>query len=157
MIPDTVMGLPVHPLLVHAPVVLIPLSALGLILIVVVPRFRPQYGTLVAIGCVLSFLSAWAAELTGQDFEERLEESGQLGGEVAEKVADHAALGQTMPWFGLALAIVGVAFVVLTRRGAAKNVILAVSILAVIVAGATTVQLVRTGHAGATAVFNPAG
>jgi hypothetical protein len=39
----TVNGLPLHPLLVHAVVVLLPLAAVGSIIIAVVPRWRRRY------------------------------------------------------------------------------------------------------------------
>jgi hypothetical protein len=41
---DTVAGLPVHPLVVHAAVVLLPLSAIGLVTIILVPRWRASFG-----------------------------------------------------------------------------------------------------------------
>jgi hypothetical protein len=154
VIPETVFGLPAHPLIVHAPVILVPLATLGVIAIVVVPRWRERYGSLVAILAVVAFLSTIAAYLSGENFEETFEGAG---GSLGEKIEAHEALGKTMPWFGLGLAIVAVGFVLLVRRGAAKNVILVAAVVAVVVSGAATVQLIRTGHAGATAVFNPGG
>lgn len=153
MIPETVFGLPVHPLVVHAPVVLIPLTALGIVAIVVVPRWRRGYGPLVAAGSVAAFLSALAARLTGEAFEESLD----LGGQVAEKVEIHEQLGQVLPWFVLVQAVLTVALVLVDRRGAGRAVVLTVAVLAVVAAGAATVQVVRTGHAGSEAVWNPTG
>ena len=46
---DTVQGLPVHALVVHGVVVLVPLAALGLIAIAVRPSWRKTYAPLVAI------------------------------------------------------------------------------------------------------------
>jgi len=39
----TINGLPLHPLLVHAVVVLLPLAAVGSIIIAVVPKWRRRY------------------------------------------------------------------------------------------------------------------
>ena len=39
---DTVLGLPLHPLVVHAVVVLLPLVALGVMALAVVPRWRAR-------------------------------------------------------------------------------------------------------------------
>lgn len=153
MIPETVFGLPIHPLVVHAPVVLVPLTALGLVAIVVVPRWRRPYGPLLALGAVAAAASAFAARLTGEAFEESLE----LGGPVAEKVAIHENLGTTLPWFVLAQAVLTIALVLVDRRDAGRAVVLGVAVVAVIAAGVATVQLVRTGHAGSEAVWNPTG
>ncbi|MDH5279339.1 MAG: hypothetical protein OEW53_09900, partial [Actinomycetota bacterium] len=45
--PDTIGDVPVHPLVVHAVVVLLPLAALGVLVLVVVPRWRPTFAPLV--------------------------------------------------------------------------------------------------------------
>lgn len=153
MIPETFFGLPLHPLVVHAPVVLVPLTALGLVAVVVVPRWRRPYGPLLVLGAIAASSSAWAARLTGEAFEESLD----LSGPVAEKVAIHESLGTTLPWFVLVQAVLTIAFMLVDRRDAARAVVLGVAILAVVAAGAATVQLVRTGHAGSAAVWDPAG
>ena len=41
---DLVNGIPVHPLVVHAAVVLVPLAALGLVVMAVWPRFSRSLG-----------------------------------------------------------------------------------------------------------------
>ena len=40
---DTIAGLPLHPLIVHGAVVLLPLSALGLLGVIFLPRLRKAY------------------------------------------------------------------------------------------------------------------
>lgn len=47
--PSTIFGLPLHPLLVYATVVFVPLAALLVILAVTVPRFRTWAGPLPTI------------------------------------------------------------------------------------------------------------
>ena len=46
--PSTIFGLPVHPLLVHATVVFVPLAVAMVVLAVLVPRFRVWAGPLPA-------------------------------------------------------------------------------------------------------------
>ena len=46
--PETVFGLPIHPLIVHATVVVVPTAALVLVLAVLLPRFRAWAGPLPA-------------------------------------------------------------------------------------------------------------
>ncbi len=46
---DSVAGLPLHPLVVHAVVVLVPLAAVGFMLMAVLPSFSRRFGVLVVI------------------------------------------------------------------------------------------------------------
>lgn len=150
MIPHFVNGLPLHPLVVHIPVVLVPLTSLGLIAIVLVPRWRATYGLLIAGTSVVAFLGTGLAFFSGKNFLRDRGFSGDL-------IQRHEHLGETMPWFALALSIVAIGYVVLVRRGAAKNVLLVVGILAIVVAGVTTAELARVGDAGAKSVFGTSG
>ena len=49
---DSVFGLPLHPLAVHAVVVLVPLAALGAVVMVVSRRLARRYGGLIVAACV---------------------------------------------------------------------------------------------------------
>ena len=64
--PDTVFGLPAHPLIVHATAVLVPLAALLVILAGCWPRFRAWAGPLPMglslVGLVLTPLSTASGE-----------------------------------------------------------------------------------------------
>jgi len=40
---DLITGLPVHPLVIHAVVVLVPLAAIGALLVIFIPKFRVTY------------------------------------------------------------------------------------------------------------------
>jgi uncharacterized membrane protein len=69
---DTIAGLPVHPLVVHAAVVLVPLACVGLILVVAVPTLREKYAVLVLIGLVVGTLCVLVAESSGVALAERV-------------------------------------------------------------------------------------
>jgi len=157
VIPETVFGLPFHVLVNHGAVVLVPLAALGVIAIAVVPRWRERYGVLVAGLTVVASLTTFVTVASGETFERSLTEAGQLGGPVADKVEEHESLGNLLRWYVLVLAVAAVAMVVLVRRNVARNLVLIVAVVAVVAAGASVVQVVRTGHTGSTAVWNPAG
>jgi len=58
---DTINGIPVHPLVVHAVVVLLPLAVFGAFAIVVGPGWRKQYGVLVVLTSGLATLVAAVA------------------------------------------------------------------------------------------------
>ena len=47
---DTIAGLPVHPLIIHLVVVLLPLSAISLILLVFIPSLRKNYSLITLVG-----------------------------------------------------------------------------------------------------------
>jgi hypothetical protein len=151
------MGLPFHVLINHAAVVLVPLAALGVIAIAAVPSWRERYGVLVAGGAVIASITVFITVLSGDQFKESQEEKGAIGGPILEKVDEHAAFANILRWYVLALAIFAVALVLLARRGAATNVIMIVAVIAVVAAGASVYQVVRTGHSGSTAVWNPTG
>lgn len=63
---DQITGLPVHPLVVHAVVVLVPLSVFGLLLVVLVPRLRAPVGWLVLLLMAGASGSSWVAIQSGQ-------------------------------------------------------------------------------------------
>lgn len=155
MIPETVFGLPFHVLINHGAVVLVPLAALGVIAVAAVPRWRERYGVVVAAMAVIAWITTLITMLSGKAFEENLEEAGALGGPVHEQVEKHEALGTQLQWLVLGLAIVAVALIVLVRRGQTGAVITALAVVAVLLAGVSIVQVVRTGHAGSDAVWNP--
>ncbi len=152
---DTITGLPSHPLLVHLPVVAIPLAALLGVLFAVIPSWRSVLaylmagmGALVAVGVVL-------AASTGESLQEAVDENAL--------VHTHAELGDQMEIigviFGLALIALGL-YTILTSRaiislGAQRSHTLLIALMGItLVAGAVaTVWDVRTGHSGAKAVW----
>jgi len=159
---DLVNGIPVHPLVVHAIVVLLPLTALGTLAIAAVPRWRVTYGPLVVASGLLSVVLLPVATSSGEELEERV-------GDVGE----HAELGETLIWFAIPLLVLVTALVWLSRRhvrsvpdatdpaptqavGRSKTVATVVAALAVLVALATSVQVYRVGDSGAQAVWEDA-
>lgn len=69
---DAVFGLPLHPLVVHAVVVLLPLVALGVIGLVVVPNWRPRFAVPLLGLLVVGASSAVVAMLAGDALAERI-------------------------------------------------------------------------------------
>lgn len=160
MIPQTVFGLPAHVLVIHSVVVLLPLSALGVVLLVTVRRLRPTLQWPVLAVLTVAAVSVPVGIWTGNRFYGRLLAEGAIGGPVEEKVVLHQALGTALLWPVLALWVLTVAFVALTRsrrHSRRTGLLAATGVLALVAALGSTVQVVRTGHAGATAVWNPAG
>ncbi|MBO1030239.1 hypothetical protein IPV09_02680 [Tessaracoccus sp. SD287] len=145
-----VFGLPLHPLVVHAVVILVPLAALGALLVVALPRLRPAYGWLTVAFAAAGAASAIVARISGQALAEDLALTNSA------RVARHMALGAWTPWPTLVLALSLAGFTWATRhRGEDRKVTLVrVSGAATVVAAVVSLVLVGlTGHAGAAAVW----
>lgn len=145
---DTVAGLPVHSLVVHAVVVLVPLVALGAILMAVWPSFSRRFGTLI----VIVGGGAAAASLVAKESGE------QLALRVGTPLP-HADLGKLMPLFAGALFVVLLVFW-LFDRGIPMNRprpgwLVALAVVLVIVALAAMAWTFRVGHSGSEAVWKP--
>ena len=142
-------GLPLHPLVVHAAVVLGPLAALAALVHAVVPGWRDRIRWPLLVVVLAATGAIWAAYLTGESFQESRPYFNQ--GPLADKIAHHAQLASTLRLVTSALAIVTVLAVWLhERRGAARLVL---SGLLVVTAVATVIWTVLTGDAGAQAVW----
>jgi hypothetical protein len=60
-----IQGLPWHPLVVHAVVILVPLSALGLLAVIAVPKWRRPGQWFVLAGLVVGGIGTYIAKLSG--------------------------------------------------------------------------------------------
>jgi uncharacterized membrane protein len=174
--PKEIGGLPLHPLVVHAAIVLIPLTALVAVLFLV-PRFRAALRWPMVLLAAAALASAYAAVLSGRNFEETQVPPGSTG-ELVDVVNRHQQLGQQLLYLMIAFAIVTwiAAYVVrpigetgpfpreidddvgedgVTRVDTIVRVVVAV--LVIVGAVAVCVQTYRTGEQGAKAVWNPTG
>jgi len=136
-------GLPVHALVVHAAVVLGPVSALFGIAYAVVPRWRDWIRWPMVVLAVPAAIAVWVAYFSG----EQLTEANQYGGPLLALVETHESRAQVLRLVILAFAVLAVVAAALHRRvGAVRWVLGAL----VAVAGvATIVYAVLTGDAGA--------
>jgi hypothetical protein len=148
--PETLGGIPLHPLVVHAVVVLLPLAALGVIAIALIPSWRSRFGVLVVAAAAVSTGLVPVATSTGEQLEESVSESAQL--------ETHAELGDGVIFGALPLLVLSVALWWFGRRAQAGSPVprwlnLLVTIAAVVVAVGAIVQMVLVGHSGAKAVW----
>lgn len=147
---EEIAGLPVHPLIVHATVVLVPLAAVLVALAALLPRVRRWAGVLPALAAAAAVVLVPLTVRSGEALLAQVPGSAEL--------ATHMELGeQLLPW-ALGLLLVGVAVSWRAARerrnrpgGRGSALVLAVAALAV--AGGAVVQVVRIGHSGATAVW----
>jgi hypothetical protein len=154
--PSTIFGLPVHPLLVHATVVLVPLAVLLVVLAVLVPRFRAWAGPLPAAVSLVALVLTPLSPSSGETLEQELPHSALI--------ERHAELGDQLLFFTIALFVFAAAFWWLTRGADTESqsrwprpLVLAVGALAVLAAAGTGVQVARIGHSGAEAAWSDVG
>jgi hypothetical protein len=147
---DTVLGLPVHPLVAHAVVVLVPLSALGVVAISLVPRWRERYGVLVLLLSTAALVMVPVATRSGERLQERID----AGGVVARQIADHQEVAELILWPTLAMWLLVGLLVLLTRRKRAGTAVTLVAGLAVVAALLAGAAVVRAGHLGSVAVWS---
>jgi uncharacterized membrane protein len=147
---DLIGGLPVHPLVVHAVVVLLPLAVLGTIAVAVRPAWRARYGGINALVAVVGTALCPVATSSGESLERRVGDPGR-----------HADLGDQLVWFALPMAVLAVVLWWLQRRrrdeaeraGNGRAAVSVVAALAVVASIATAVQVYRVGDSGAQAVW----
>lgn len=145
---DTVLGLPLHALVVHATVVLLPLMSLLTILVALVPRWRkPGAGLAVLIGDAVVYGLAFVTKESGEKLQTRLNQFSPSSPELA----DHAKWGDLLPWFALALAVAAlILYIGLRTRGA---LLVLAAVLVLLAGGAATAWTGLVGHTGAIAVW----
>ena len=157
--PETVFGLPLHILFNHAPVVLIPLSTLGALVLALVPRARPAVRWPLLFVLTSALVSVPLTTQSGNALLVRLVREGALGGSALAKVQRHQDFGGLVLWPVLALWLLVVALTVLDLRGrpTGRGVARAVAALTVVAAVTATALVMVTGHLGSEAVWDPAG
>lgn len=156
---DELFGLPAHPLLVHVPVVFIPLTLILAILAVSWARGRKVLSLVVAAGATIGMVGAQIAVMSGKGLEERVRETSL--------VRQHAELGEGTRTFAILVFLLAVAFLVrewggelrvpgaerLRRALAPQAMGIALSVALLLSAGLTTVWVARAGHVGAKATW----
>ncbi len=145
--PETVFGLPVHPLIVHATVVMVPLTAVAVALWFLSARFRAWSGILPLAMTAVSVVLAPLSTSSGEELEHMVGES--------KLVQEHAELGDMLVWWCLGMLVVAAAGWFLRRRGdLGKGLAVALAVAGVVVSGGTLVQTVLIGHSGAKAAWS---
>jgi hypothetical protein len=146
-------GLPLHPLVVHAAVVFVPLAALAG-LAYVVPRWRGLLRWPMLAAAAIAAASVQLSAMSGQD----LEHERHLGGPLLAKHEMWAGRLQTGTWVMAAIVLVAVWAVPRVRSRGGVAVLGQVLVVALPLAALVELYLVfRTGDAGAKAVWSTGG
>jgi hypothetical protein len=146
-----IMGLPLHILMVHAVVVLVPLAAVGGLAISTMRWARVRYGSLVLVGAFGAAVATFIAQEAGEDFQKSFTRP------TATMLKHFAIGGSLFVW--VVLLLVGVAAVMaghwLVNREQPRGriVLLVGSAVTIVCAVVSIVQVIRIGHSGAVAVW----
>ena len=143
---DSAFGLPLHPLAVHVVVVLVPLAALGAVVMVVSRRLARRYGGLIVVAGVAAFIASIVAKEAGESLASRV-----------GVTALQSQLGDAVPILALLLSLGLIGFW-LIDRGIPVNRsrpwwLQVAGIALIVIAVLATVWVVRAGHSGAESVW----
>jgi uncharacterized membrane protein YfcA len=164
---DTVFGLPIHPLVVHATVVIVPLAAVLVLLSALWPAARARLGIVTPALALAGLVLVPLSTQSGESLAHRVPPNAL--------VERHAELGDGLLVWVLGLAVAATAYYLITRRRAARSLSAAaapaaqrgaagprwlapvVIALMVLTSVGTIVQVVRIGHSGAQAAWHKVG
>ena len=147
--PETVYGLPLHPLVVHGAVVLVPLAGLLAVIVAISQDKRMRWGLLTWLMATAALGATIVAKLTGENLR------GTLYPDVTPlPTAEHADYGASSVWFVLALwlSVSAVLLIDLDRRrrdGFGSPLLpTLVAVVTIVVAMAVTGQVALTAWTG---------
>ncbi len=142
MIPELVFGIPAHPLIIHAVVVLLPLAAIDMIAMVLIPPFRGKVQKY--------FVAGTLVVATGSAFLAK--ESGEALRAVNGVSEYHQEWGSRTFYAALALVVLSAIWFWLDTkpRSVYKRI---TGVLVVIVSVAAITATVLAGHSGAQSVW----
>lgn len=143
---DLIAGLPLHPLVVHVAVVLLPLAALGFVAVILIPRARRPFTWVVLAGLAVGSIATLIAKESGQALAARV-----------GLPEEHAELGDLLPYAAIALTVIAALWVWSTRRDTnSPSTMISRIFGAVGIVGAlgTIALTVIVGHTGALAVWS---
>jgi hypothetical protein len=178
--PKEINGLPLHPLMVHAVVVLVPLTALIAVLFLV-PRFRRSLRWPMVVLALVSLVSTLVARQSGLNLKKVLvppQPAGSPPNPLADAIDRHQHLANQLWYIVIVFTIIVLIAAYVLRpddelgpfparlgdhddeEGATTlDTVIRAVVAALVVVGAVAVvvQTVRTGEQGSRAVWNPTG
>jgi uncharacterized membrane protein len=181
-VPELIGGLPLHALVVHFTVVLLPIASVGSLLTAVWPAVRRRFGWLAVAAAVVSVVLVPITTTSGENLEEG------LGAETNPLVQKHGELADTMIYWAVGLFVAVTALMIFhtmagrrattaaepeldgggggvatearteTRRSTGLTVAVIVAAVATVgLSVGTGIHIYRVGDAGAHAVWEDTG
>ena len=138
---DTIAGLPVHPLVVHFAVVLLPLATFAVIIAIYIPRFRTRYSFASLLGVFLGTGAAVVAKQSGEALAARI-----------GTPKTHADYGNILPLVSAVFFVAALLWYRSVRGKARKSYSMLGHVTALLGVGVLVLTFL-TGHTGAEAVW----
>lgn len=141
-----VVGLPLHPLVIHVAIVLIPLVALGGLVMSYLPSFSRRYGKAIFLIALVAQGSLFLSKMTGQALTNIMEKD----------MGRHADLGEIAPFVTLPMVALIYLRLRMDRSGSTFGSVLVrrlTSIALVVACLASITIVVLVGHSGAESVW----
>jgi hypothetical protein len=163
---DELLGLPAHPLIVHAALALVPAAAVLTVVAALWPTARRRIGWLGVVLAALAVFTVWMAQGSGEELEHQVEET--------HLVEEHTELGDQMLIPAIAMLVGAVLVTAVGRRDGgparteespagsfsmrgASALSALVAVVGLATSGFAVVQVFRVGHSGAKAVWDETG
>jgi len=154
------MGIPAHPLLIHAAVVFVPLLALLTIAYGLLPVVRAHTRWVLGLLALAAPVSALLAKLSGDAFFARLQSRNRVTPEFVPTIEAHQRLGTLTLYATIVLGLATLALVYVvaptgaaTGAGSRRVLSLVLVALSLVAAAVSLYYVVRTGDSGAKAVW----
>jgi uncharacterized membrane protein len=139
---DTIAGLPVHPLVIHFATVLVPLAALGLIVVVLNKAFRTRFAFAFVVLIVVTVPLAFVAKESGKSLAERV-----------GITKSHESLGEIFPLWVSILAVAAVIWYLISRRDGLTAIRKIAGAMVIVLSIGVTALTFLVGHSGAEATW----
>lgn len=158
---DTILGLPAHPLLVHAAVILVPLAAMALAALGWKAEWRKHYSLPVALLAVAGAIFAFLAKQSGDPLESSVRRAATAAGAARPRFGDHPEQGDTAFIFAILLGLAAVSVWAIERYqkrfGLPAWSPLVAYVVALVPAVLALVTMAIAGHSGAQLVWKDVG
>ena len=157
---ETVFGIPAHPLIIHVPVVLLPMLIAATLVYGLVPAWRGRVDWAVVLLAVITPVSCYVARLSGQALRARLVHRQEVSAPDLTSIDVHQNYSTYVLYLAIALGVVALVLVAATKlrvRGGTSGfglVPAVVLVLAVGLSGVVGYYLFKTGDTGAHIVWN---
>ncbi|MGY4720603.1 DUF2231 domain-containing protein [Naumannella cuiyingiana] len=143
----SILGLPLHPLIIHAVVILVPLVAIGAIVTVFWPAARRRYGSLIAVFAIIALVATLTARQSGKDLYESIPRP-------TPAMTTHMGFGSPVLWWVIALVVGYLITLWATGTDDRPRALRWIGTIITVVGGLGALVLtILAGHSGATAVW----
>lgn len=166
---DTITGLPAHPLLVHIPVVLLPLAAIATVALIARRAWYERYRWVVLLMGAIGTVGAFLAAASGESLEAQIR--AKEGADAVRELQDHAGAGDLARTLAIVFFVALAAYVIvpwlLDRRAPTaptgeapistntpRWLRASLSVVVVATAVASMASIVDAGHSGASRAWD---